>query len=99
MANTENNEKKYAGIETLKAFLAKLYSVFAEVSHTHKLSDIEDYTVDTALSTASVNPVANAAVSSEFESVNQSIETLETALSTKVGAHVDEALNMLIFKI
>lgn len=51
--------KKYLNLEGLAEFLAGLRSVFSEQNHTHTLSEIDDYAVDSTLSSASENPVQN----------------------------------------
>lgn len=54
----------YLGLTTLVDF-CKEY--FAKINHTHKVADLEDYTVDPSLSSTSRNPVENKAVKTELD--------------------------------
>lgn len=66
-------EKKYVGTEAFIRLVAQLKAGFATLTHTHKLEDITDYTVDSALSGTSTNPVQNQALKSKFDSVESAI--------------------------
>ena len=63
------NDKKYAGIETLRTFLDNLKDIFAPTKHEHLMSDISDYTIDSQLDSASVNPVQNAVITAELDTI------------------------------
>ena len=76
-------QKKYAGLDTLRTFLDNLKSTFASFSHSHTLSDITDYTVDSQLSSTSINPVQNKVINTEFQTINQTIAEYDTALENK----------------
>lgn len=81
-----NETKKYAGIESLQTFLEGCKNLFEKIGHKHTLSDIEDYTVDTKLSSTSNNPIANSAVDAEFEAISDAMGALETAIDSKADA-------------
>lgn len=72
--------KKYVSLSKLAAFLDKLKTTFASLNHTHKLSDITDYTIDTALSDTSTNPVQNKVLNEEFDSIATAMNALEAAV-------------------
>lgn len=73
------NIQKYIGPNSLKGFLDQLKTIFANKSHKHSMADIEDYVVDTELSSESNNPIANSAINAELDAMN---ETMENALSS-----------------
>ncbi len=77
--------KKYANLESLQTFLNNLKSTFATLSHKHTISDITDYTVDTELSSTSVNPVQNKVLDAEFEAVSTAMGALELAIDEKAN--------------
>lgn len=79
--------KKYVNLSNLSTFLESLRNTFAELSHTHKLSDITDYTVDSELSSSSTNPVQNKVLDAEFEVISQSFSALESAIDNKSDAN------------
>ena len=62
------SEKKYVGSEALIRLVAQLKAGFASLTHTHTISDITDYTVDSSLSSTSTNPVQNKVVNSAISS-------------------------------
>ena len=66
-------EKKYVGAEALIRLVAQLKAGFSQIGHKHTTSDIEDYTVDSSLSSTSTNPVQNKAIKAEFQSVESAI--------------------------
>lgn len=61
------SQKKYISLNKLSVFLENLSNKFAKLVHTHNLSDITDYTVDSELSPSSVNPVQNKVIDAEFD--------------------------------
>lgn len=79
-------QKKYVSISKLSTFLDNLRSTFAALSHSHKLSDITDYTVDTALSSTSTNPVQNKVLNEEFDAVADAMGALDLAIDGKADA-------------
>lgn len=79
--------KKYVNLSNLSTFLSSLRETFAELSHTHELSDITDYTVDSELSSSSTNPVQNKVLDAEFEVISQSFSALESAIDNKSDAN------------
>ena len=83
--------KKYISLSRLSTFLDNLKNTFALLSHTHKLSDISDYTVDTALSSTSSNPVENKAIDAEFEAISDAMGALEFAVDTKFSDYYTKA--------
>ena len=74
-------DKKYLDYNGLARLLENLVSVFAPKTHNHTVSELSDYTVDTALSDTSTNPVTNQAIKSQFDAVDSKIDTLESSLS------------------
>lgn len=79
-ADSSDTTKKYVSLTTLSTFLDNLNDTFAEETHTHKVSELTDYTVDTELSSTSTNPVQNKVLDAEFESVATAMGALETAI-------------------
>ena len=73
MANNQNNQNKYVGLDALKAFLDNIKTKFSELGHKHTISDLTDYTVDSELTSSSTNPVANKAVN---DGINLLYETM-----------------------
>ena len=53
---------KFLDLLGLTEFLNKCKTIFASIIHTHKIEDLEDYVVDSELSTESSNPVENKVV-------------------------------------
>lgn len=76
------SQKKYVSLSKLSNFLDNLKNTFASLVHTHTISDIEDYTVDDALSSTSSNPVSNSVLDAEFEAISQALNIYETELDT-----------------
>lgn len=81
-----NNQKKYISLSKLSTFLENLSAKFAALYHTHKLSDITDYTVDTSLSPTSINPVQNKVIDAEFDAISNAMGALELAIDGKSDA-------------
>lgn len=46
---------------------------FASFSHSHKLSEITDYAVDSSMSSTSENPVQNNVLKMEFDAINNEL--------------------------
>ena len=83
-----NETKKFAGLESLQAFLDGCKTIFANITHKHTMSDITDYTVDSELSSTSENPIQNKVVDAKFNAVTDTIGTLETVVAeTKKELH------------
>ena len=78
--------KKYVSLSKLSAFLDKLKTTFASISHTHNVGDLTDYVVDSALSDTSANPVQNKVINAEFDSIATAMNALETAIDGKADA-------------
>ena len=103
-----NNLKKYASDATLATLADKIKEIFAtksevdtelakkaDTSHTHSIDDLTDYTVDTALSSTSTNPVANNVLNAEFDLIDDAIGGLSDAiddLSDAVSTNYDETI-------
>lgn len=69
----------------LQYVINKFVTFFAKITHTHKLSDISDYTVDSSLSSTSTNPVQNKAVNSALDGKVPTTRTINgKALSTNI---------------
>lgn len=75
--------KKYVSLSKLSTFLSKLKTTFAAISHTHKISDLTDYTVDSALSSTSTNPIQNKVLNEEFEAIATAMNALESDIDSK----------------
>lgn len=71
-------DKKYLNLEGLTTFLNNLRETFSFADHKHELEDITDYTVDTALSDTSTNPVQNQALKSKFDEVDIALNNKST---------------------
>ncbi len=78
--------KKYVSLSKLATFLDKLKTTFASLNHTHNLSDLTDYSVDTALSDTSTNPVQNKVLNEEFDSIATAMNVLEAAIDGKADS-------------
>lgn len=81
------NEKNYASLNTLRTFLEKLATKFAELAHKHTLKDIEDYKVDSELSSQSENPVQNKVIDAEFSAISEAMTIFEKAIDDKADAN------------
>lgn len=75
--------KKYVSLSKLQTFLDNLKTTFASLTHTHTISDLTDYVVDTSLSSTSTNPVQNKVLDAEFEAIATSMNSLEQAIDGK----------------
>lgn len=76
-------QKKYVSLSKLSDFLDNLKNKFAEMSHTHTISDLTDYKVDAELSATSTNPVQNKVIDAEFEAIATGMNALEAAIDEK----------------
>lgn len=76
-------QKKYVNLTNLQTFLDNLKDTFSALSHSHTMSDIADYIVDTSLSSTSNNPIANSAIKAQFDGVDNTIDALETSIENK----------------
>lgn len=56
------NKNEFLDEYGLQSVINRFVKLFAKITHTHKLSEISDYTVDSSLSSASTNPIQNKAV-------------------------------------
>lgn len=74
--------KKYVSLSKLSDFLDNLKNVFAYKIHTHTVSDISDYVVDSQLSSTSSNPVENKVIDAEFNAISDAMGALEVAIDT-----------------
>lgn len=72
--------KKYISPSKLSVFLDNLKATFSPLVHKHTISEITDYVVDSELSSASNNPVANSAIDAEFEAIGDALGALELAI-------------------
>lgn len=71
---------KYVSPSKLSVFLENLKTIFSPLTHTHKISDITDYTVDSELSSDSTNPVANSTINAEFDAISDAMGALELSI-------------------
>lgn len=67
------DEKKYLNTDGLIRLVANLINKFADRIHSHTLSEISDYVVDSELSSTSTNPVENNVINAKFDSVDANI--------------------------
>lgn len=81
-----NETKKYAGLESLRAFLDGCRTLFASITHKHTISDITDYTVDSELSSESANPVQNKTINAEFDALADAMSDLRVAINEKIDS-------------
>lgn len=79
-------QKKYISLSKLGSFLDNLKNIFAALSHTHTISELADYTVDTELSSASANPVQNKVIDAEFDAISTAMNALELAIDGKADS-------------
>ena len=77
--------KNFLDLHGLSIFLQKLKGLFANISHTHTKSQITDLTVDSSLSSSSVNPVQNKVVNSALSNKVSTSRTINgKALSSNI---------------
>lgn len=74
-------DKRYLSENGLIRLTANLINKFAEKAHNHTISDIDDYLVDSELSSTSTNPIANKTVKSKLDYVDEYLSN--TVLITK----------------
>lgn len=77
------SQKNYVGLTSLSTFLDKLKSMFALLVHKHTLSDITDYSVDSALSSTSTNPVQNSVINAELDAIAEAMQALDATIDEK----------------
>lgn len=77
--------QKFLNLEGLSVFLDNLKSTFSPSAHTHTISDITDYTVDSTLSTSSTNPVQNSTITS---ALNQKVSATRTINNKSLNADI-----------
>ena len=73
--------KKYLNSDGLIRLVANFIDYFAHKIHSHTLSEITDYTVDSALSSTSVNPVQNSVINAAIDNVVVSKQDMITGTS------------------
>ena len=71
---------KYVSPSKLSLFLENLKAIFSPLTHSHNVSDLSDYVVDSELSSTSTNPVQNNVLDSEFEAISDAMTVLESAI-------------------
>ena len=71
---------KYVSPSKLSLFLENLKAIFSPLTHSHNVSDLSDYVVDSELSSTSPNPVQNNVLDSEFEAISDAMTVLESAI-------------------
>ena len=79
-------KKQYINLDNLSKFLDLLKVTFSKIGHKHNVADLEDYVVDSSLSSTSVNPVQNKVVEAEFEGIANAIGALDLAIDGKADA-------------
>lgn len=92
---------KVATLEKLGEFLAECKSVFAAITHKHKMSDLEDYTIiDNCESTNANAPLSanqGTILNNRIEEINDAlvndVEDLQTLVGdTPVSEQIDEKI-------
>lgn len=68
----------YLGLTTLVDF-CKEY--FAKINHTHKVADLEDYTVDSTFSATSENPVQNKVITNALLTVATEMDEMDSKIN------------------
>lgn len=86
-------QRKYVSLSKLGDFLDNLNNTFSSITHNHTLSDITDYEVDAALSSASTNPVQNKVIDAEFEAVSTAMNALDLAIDGKADASHNHSID------
>ena len=81
------NKNKYVSSSRLALFLDNLKTIFSPLVHTHKISEISDYVVDSELSSTSTNPVANNAINAEFDAIANAMGALDLAIDGKADSN------------
>ena len=76
-------QKKYISLARLSDFLDNIKAKYSQIGHKHTISEITDYTVDSALSSTSTNPVQNKVIDAEFEAMSDAMGALELAIDSK----------------
>lgn len=82
MSQEKNNFLDEIGLGRV---INNIASVFAKITHSHKLSDITDYKVDTSLSSTSVNPIQNKVVNS---ALNGKVPTTRTVNGKALSSNI-----------
>ena len=65
--------------------IGNVKTMFAKLSHSHKLSDISDYTVDSTMSSTSTNPVQNKVINS---ALSGKVPTSRTINGKKLSSNI-----------
>jgi len=80
---------KFLDLLGLETFLDNLKEFFSPMGHKHTTADITDYTVDSAFSATSTNPIQNKAVNEALVAFAGDVEKVET----DILAHVEDVEN------
>lgn len=86
--------KKYVSLTRLSNFLDNIKAKYSQIGHKHTISEITDYTVDSALSSTSTNSVQNKVLDAEFDSVATAMAVLEDSIDS--NAEDLKALSSLV---
>ena len=102
-------ENKYLGKLGLPQLIEEIKSGFAKLVHTHKLSEITDYTVDSEIKSDSENPVQNMVIKEALDlkvpimrtvngksleaDINLSASDVGTMTSEEITNELDEKAN------
>ena len=87
------SQEQYSFLDELglRNVIDNIKTMFAKSLHSHKLSDISDYTVDSQLSSTSENPVQNKVLDAEFNAISEALNIYDMALDDKASKeHVHE---------
>ena len=87
-------QKKYVSLSKLITFLDNLKNIFSPLEHTHVISEVTDFVVDSELSSTSTNPVQNKVIDAEFNAIGDAMGALELAIdSNKIYTQNEEPEN------
>lgn len=89
-----NTTKKFAGLDALQTFLDNCKTLFANITHKHTMSDIEDYVVDTELSSTSNNPVQNAVITESITTLSSTVAYIDTESNDTVMTEAEAQARM-----
>lgn len=75
--------KNFLDKDGVSRLIYNFKSLFATLSHKHEISDLTDYTVDSALSSTSTNPIQNKVVNEGFSLVANSLTSMQNSIKGK----------------
>lgn len=91
--------KNFLDKDGVSRLIYNFKSLFATLSHKHEISDLTDYTVDSALSSTSTNPIQNKVVNEGFSLVANSLTSMQNSIKGKADKeheHTNYALTSYV---